>query len=78
MNQEKVQNLRDFIKKESGGANFLDEENIFENGLVSSLFVLKLLTFIESEFDVEIETDDLTLDNFSSINSIIDLLANNL
>jgi acyl carrier protein len=47
-----------------------DGENFFATGLVSSLFGVELLTFIENSFAVEVTDEDLVLDNFASVRSI--------
>ena len=53
---------------------FNDNDNIFKKGFVNSLFAMKLLSFIEKEFDVEVEDDDIEIANFSSVNNIIGLI----
>jgi acyl carrier protein len=36
-------------------------------GLVNSLFAIELVLFVENEFSITAERDDLEIDNFSSI-----------
>lgn len=55
-----------------------DDTNIFEMGFVNSLFAMKLLNFIEAEFAIEIDTDDMDMVNFSSINNIESLILKKL
>lgn len=55
-------------------AVFSDSDNIFKKGVVNSLFAMKLLNFVETEFDIEIDDDDIEIKNFSSINNIISLI----
>ena len=59
-----------------GDLNFTNEDNIFQLGFVNSLFAMKLVAFIESEFDIEIDNNDLNITNFSSINNITNFLKN--
>ena len=47
-----------------------DDDDIFELGLVDSLFGLQLVSFVEQEFRVEVDGDDLDIDNFCSIAAI--------
>ena len=47
------------------------DDNIFELGFVNSLFAMQMVSFIENEFDFEISNDELNLDNFKSISSIL-------
>jgi methoxymalonate biosynthesis acyl carrier protein len=57
------------------GHNLLDDEDIFRLGFVNSMFAMQLVTFVEHEFDITIENEDLELDNFRSINAISGLVA---
>jgi acyl carrier protein len=43
---------------------------IFKEGILDSMGFLKLITFIENEFDIQIPDDDLKEENFESINAI--------
>jgi len=47
-----------------------DCDDIFELGLVDSLFGLQLVNFVEQTFGIEVEGDDLDLDNFCSIDAL--------
>jgi len=55
--------------------NFLDSDNIFAKGFVNSLFAMKLLNHIESQFDIHIDDEDIEISNFSSIDNIIRLIS---
>lgn len=55
-----------------------DDENIFELGFVNSLFSMQLVMFIEKEFGVTINNEDLDLEKFKSINSIAELVESKL
>ena len=57
------------------GRPISDAEDIFQSGLVSSLFGIQLLTFIESEFGLIVGDDDLDLMNFSSIENICNFVS---
>jgi len=47
-----------------------DDVDVFASGLVNSLFAMQLVLFIESEFAVKVENDDLDYDNFRTLNAI--------
>jgi acyl carrier protein len=51
-----------------------DSDNIFELGFVNSLFSMALLNFVESTFDIQISDEELTLENFSSVDNIVSLV----
>lgn len=59
--------LRAFVADAFKGYQPADDEDIFETGHVDSLFAMELLTFVEGTFGVTIETEDLELDNFRTI-----------
>jgi len=47
--------------------------NPFNHGL-DSLGVLKLITIIEDRLSIEIDDNDLTIENMSSVNSILNMV----
>jgi methoxymalonate biosynthesis acyl carrier protein len=51
-----------------------DDENIFTLGMVNSLFAMQLVLFVEREFHIAIENEDLDLENFKSIRAMADLV----
>lgn len=48
--------------------------DIFEEGLVNSLFAIELMTFLEKTFEVKITMDDLDMANFKSVNCITEFV----
>jgi methoxymalonate biosynthesis acyl carrier protein len=44
-----------------------DDADIFDLGLVDSLFAVQLLMFVENEFSIVAEREDLHIHNFCSI-----------
>jgi acyl carrier protein len=48
---------------------------IIEAGLVDSLGLFRLIAFIEDEFRVKIEPDEVLLENFGTINAIAALIS---
>ena len=57
-------------------AEFTDGDNIFEMGFVNSLFAMKLVSFIEQEFGIEVDNEDLEISNFSSVDRIVGYIEN--
>ena len=47
-----------------------DDSNIFSCGFVNSTFAMRLLTFIEREFAVEVPDHEILLLNFSSVDAM--------
>ncbi|EPR13611.1 acyl carrier protein [Ruminiclostridium papyrosolvens] len=50
--------------------------DIFEEGLVSSLFAIELMTFLEKNFEVKVTMDDLDMENFKCVNNIVKFVEN--
>ena len=47
-----------------------DDEDLFASGLVNSLFAMQLVLFVEKEFSIKVENQDLDIANFKSVNAI--------
>ena len=52
-----------------------DTDNIFELGLINSLFALQLIGFVEKEFAIRLSDEDINIMNFTSVESISRLLT---
>ena len=50
------------------------DEDLLVAGLLDSLGVLQLTSFLEESFAVSVDADDVVADNFRSIDSLIDLV----
>lgn len=73
-------NVRNFVMQYVGENSIKDDENMFELGLVNSLFGMQLIRFVEDEFDVAVSNDELDISNFQSIDAItalVERLKNN-
>ena len=44
-------------------------------GLIDSMGVMELLNFVQSEFDIRVEQQEVTPDNFDSINKLAAFVA---
>ncbi|MEU0743943.1 phosphopantetheine-binding protein [Streptomyces sp. NPDC006134] len=47
-----------------------DDADIFELGFVSSVFAMQLVSFVEDEFGITVEHEDLELDHFRSLSAL--------
>ena len=48
-----------------------NDDSLLESGIIDSLGVLDLVAFIEEEFKIRVEDDDLTPENFQSIDRMM-------
>ncbi|WP_338848364.1 hypothetical protein V8J88_05765 [Massilia sp. W12] len=51
-----------------------DDDNIFSKGYVSSIFAMRLLTFLENLAGISVADDDIVLPNFSTVDAMIGLI----
>lgn len=65
---------RDFMAKSFPAREIDDDQDIFALGFVNSLFAMQLVMFVENEFGITVEDDDLDIDNFRTINAIANLV----
>ena len=50
------------------------DDDLLEDGLVDSLGVMRLITFIEVEFGYAVPPEDVTVDSFMSVSAIVNYL----
>jgi acyl carrier protein len=74
--------LRKFIaaelKWDRPEAELTDDYPLLEREVVDSLGIFKIISFVESEFDVEVDDDELVADNFATIEAISTLVGSKL
>ena len=66
--------IRAFIMQSFKDRAIGDDDDIFNVGFVNSLFAMQLVRFIEGEFRIAVENEDLDIDNFRTINFITRLV----
>lgn len=63
-----------YIRKQLlGGRNDIElspEDDLLGSGLIDSLGMIQLLGFIEEEFDLKIPPQDMTIENFMTVEAI--------
>lgn len=62
--------IKDYINQSANVNDIDDDCMLFEEGIVSSLFVVQLMIFLEKTFSIKVKMDDLNMDNFKSVNEI--------
>jgi acyl carrier protein len=51
-----------------------DDEPLIESGIIDSLGVLKILSFLDEAFGVDLSSDEIKLENFKNISAICALV----
>jgi acyl carrier protein len=65
--------VRELAKALGRDARRLSDTDILpKTGLLDSASILELIMWVETEFDLDIDQSDLSLDNFGSIQKIAD------
>ena len=67
--------IKEFLSRFFKNHDLKADEDIFALGFVNSLLAMQLVAFVEKEFGVRVEDEDLDLDNFRSIHAISRLVA---
>lgn len=65
---------RQFLSGFFRASDLGDRDDIFEFGFVNSLFAMRLVTWVEREFGLQVEDEDLDIENFNSIEAIARLV----
>ncbi len=66
--------IKKFLEAKKSGADLDDDTDLFKNGYVNSLFALEIVTFLEKTFNIKLSKNDISKENFSSINNITSLV----
>lgn len=65
--------LADYIKSElirDRNAVLNEDEDLLNAGILDSLGILQLVAFIEERFGIQVPDEDVTFENFMSINAL--------
>ncbi|MCA9682188.1 MAG: acyl carrier protein [Myxococcales bacterium] len=62
--------IQDSVLPHRASETFADSDNIFELGFVDSMTPLSLVNFLEQNFVIKVQNEDLEIGNFSSIDRI--------
>lgn len=62
--------IADYLARFFPVTDLKDDDDIFELGFVSSMFAMQLVAFVEHEFAITVENEDLEPAHFGSIASL--------
>jgi acyl carrier protein len=70
--------IRQFVREELAAAKGVtltsDEESLIDNGVVDSLGIFRLVTFLEENFGVKVGDEEISAENLQSVNMIEQLV----
>lgn len=64
-----------FVSGHAGQADIAGDEDLFDSGLVNSLFIVQLVMWLERAFGITLAGADLNLENFRTIDAIAAFVA---
>jgi methoxymalonate biosynthesis acyl carrier protein len=70
--------VREFVARSLGSMNLEDGDDIFRVGGATSLFAMELVMFIEKQFGIVLEDNDLERANFATIDALTALVDRKL
>jgi acyl carrier protein len=77
MTVEKIkETVRAFLSQFISGTYIDNDQDLFQSGLLNSLFAMQLIIFLEKEYGFLISNEDLDLINFKSLNAISTFVMN--
>jgi acyl carrier protein len=73
---EVMTSLRQWIREHIAGSQAVpDDFPLIEHGLLTSLDTLELVLFLEQQFGIKIDDEDVTEENFRSVRAIAGLVS---
>jgi acyl carrier protein len=67
--------VKNFLFDERG---LEDDEPLFESGIIDSLGLIKLIAFIEKNFNISIDMSEVMIEKFNTLNDIMETLKSRL
>ncbi|HUQ54770.1 acyl carrier protein [Lentzea sp.] len=67
------ENLQEFLLSRTKQA-WEPDVDLFASGVVSSMFAMELVVYVEKTFDVMVLGEDLAVDNFRTVNKMTGLV----
>jgi acyl carrier protein len=74
------ENLKTFMQQEliNGQVMLNNDDDLLLSGLIDSLGVVRLIAFIEQTFATHVPPEDVTIENFGTVQSIADYVQSRM
>jgi len=73
-------NIKDYIARNllfsDNGFPYADDASFLDEGIVDSVGVMELVTFVEETFGMKVDDFDITPDNFDSVSRLATYIRN--
>jgi acyl carrier protein len=73
-----LSSIKNFIRTEliyDDEKDFDENTNLIERGIVDSMSLVRLISFIEENYHLQVQDEDIVPENFSSLNRISSFIA---
>ncbi len=72
--------IQNYMKRYLKGRNFnnLDDVSLLDAGIIDSVAVIEIITFIEETYSIKVEDDEIVPENLDSINKIDSYISRKL
>ena len=70
--------IKTFIRTEliyDDEKDFDENTNLIELGIIDSMSLVRLISFIEENYEIQVQDEDIVPENFSSLNKISSFIA---
>jgi acyl carrier protein len=70
--------IKNFIRTEliyDDEKDFDENTNLIERGIIDSMSLVRLISFIEENYEIQVQDEDIVPENFSSLNKISNFIA---
>jgi len=75
MNQDLIQYIHQTILEGRGDVELSSETDLLSSGLLDSISIMKLISFIETQYGYTVPAQDMTIEHFMTVEAISDYLA---
>jgi methoxymalonate biosynthesis acyl carrier protein len=76
--EEIIATLKPFLAQFIRDEKITPDQDLFSSGLVNSLFAMQMVLFIEKEYAIKVENEDLDFENFKSLNKLARFIGSKL
>lgn len=69
-----MEKLIEILNSIKPGVDLTAEKRLIDDGILDSMSIVRLITMLQDEFDVEFTVTDLVPENFNTVEAIMDLI----
>jgi len=66
--------IRNYLKAHGAAAgvvDFSDDESLLEAGIIDSMTMVDVITFLEATYEIVVDEDEMTPENFDTVEGIV-------